>query len=107
MTFNETTRPERIILAPSYCRSRRSSAMGLPASDEMIMLLNRRRFLAGASALAVAPLWPRHALAADSYSFKQGNFEITVVSDGFITLPGGIIAPDASPEELAEILRRL
>jgi glyoxylase-like metal-dependent hydrolase (beta-lactamase superfamily II) len=81
--------------------------MGLPASDEMIMLLNRRRFLAGASALAVAPLWPRHALAADSYSFKQGNFEITVVSDGFITLPGNIIAPDASPEELAEILRRL
>jgi glyoxylase-like metal-dependent hydrolase (beta-lactamase superfamily II) len=81
--------------------------MDLPASDEMIMPLARRRFLAGASALALAPLWPRSALAADNYSFKQGSFEIMVLSDGFITLPGSIIAPDASPEELAEILRRL
>jgi hypothetical protein len=33
------------------------------------------------------------------YSFVQGEFAITVVSDGFITVPIDIVAPDGSPGE--------
>jgi glyoxylase-like metal-dependent hydrolase (beta-lactamase superfamily II) len=44
--------------------------------------------------------------AANNYSFVQGEFEITVVSDGFITVPIEIVAPEGSPEERADILRR-
>jgi glyoxylase-like metal-dependent hydrolase (beta-lactamase superfamily II) len=40
------------------------------------------------------------------YSFFQGEFAISVVSDGFITVPIEIVSPDGSPEERAEILRR-
>lgn len=41
-----------------------------------------------------------------NYSFVQGEFAITVVSDGFITVPIDIVAPDGTPRERAEILRR-
>src|SRR5712671_8001432 len=44
--------------------------------------------------------------AQNNYSFVQGEFEITVVSDGFITVPIVIVAPEGSPEQRAEILRR-
>jgi glyoxylase-like metal-dependent hydrolase (beta-lactamase superfamily II) len=41
-----------------------------------------------------------------SFSFVQGEFAITVVSDGFITVPIDIVAPEGSRDERAEILRR-
>jgi glyoxylase-like metal-dependent hydrolase (beta-lactamase superfamily II) len=44
--------------------------------------------------------------AADSFRFVQGDFAVTVVSDGFITVPIDIVAPEGSPQERAEILRR-
>jgi len=40
------------------------------------------------------------------YRFVQGEFTITVVSDGFITVPIDIVAPEGSQYERAEILRR-
>lgn len=69
---------------------------------------NRRSFLLGASALATAPLWTPPALAAaHNYKFRQGEFEITVLSDGYITLPVAVVASDAGPLERAAISRRL
>jgi glyoxylase-like metal-dependent hydrolase (beta-lactamase superfamily II) len=44
--------------------------------------------------------------AARPCSFVQGEFEVTIVSDGFITVPIDIVAPDGTPEERTEILRR-
>jgi glyoxylase-like metal-dependent hydrolase (beta-lactamase superfamily II) len=49
----------------------------------------------------------KQALAPnDIYSFVQGEFEITVVSDGYITVPIDIVAPEGSAEERNNILRR-
>jgi glyoxylase-like metal-dependent hydrolase (beta-lactamase superfamily II) len=54
-----------------------------------------------------APTKCRHSNAAQiPYHFVQGEFAITVVSDGFITVPIDIVAPEGSPEERTEILRR-
>jgi glyoxylase-like metal-dependent hydrolase (beta-lactamase superfamily II) len=46
------------------------------------------------------------ATVRNNYSFVQGEFEITVVSDGYITVPIDIVAPQGSPEERNEILMR-
>lgn len=45
--------------------------------------------------------------AADLYRFRHGNFDISVASDGFITLPVSIVLPDATPGEGPQIMRRL
>ena len=77
-------------------------------TQEVLHLLNRRLFLAGSAALAAVPLMPWKALAlAAPHSFTQGDAQVTVVSDGHIMLPLNIIATDASPEQLAEIAKRL
>jgi glyoxylase-like metal-dependent hydrolase (beta-lactamase superfamily II) len=44
--------------------------------------------------------------AGNNFSFVQGEFAITVVSDGFITVPIDIVAPEGSPQQRAEILSR-
>jgi glyoxylase-like metal-dependent hydrolase (beta-lactamase superfamily II) len=72
------------------------------------LVLNRRKFLSAASALVAAGVIPREALAlAGPHSFKQGSFEVTVVSDGELSLPVSVIAPDAPPEELKKLLSAL
>lgn len=77
-------------------------------TEELLYLLNRRRFLIGSAALAAAPFMPWQALAQTApHSFKMGDAEITVVSDGSLTLPLNIMAPEAAPEQLAEIAKRL
>jgi glyoxylase-like metal-dependent hydrolase (beta-lactamase superfamily II) len=48
----------------------------------------------------------KQASAPNNYSFVQGQFEITVVSDGYITVPIEIVAPEGSPEERNDILAR-
>jgi glyoxylase-like metal-dependent hydrolase (beta-lactamase superfamily II) len=77
--------------------------------EEVVHLLNRRRFLAGSAALAAVPLMPWQALAQMQapYSFKQGDLEVTVVSDGSLRMPMNLVSPDASAEQLAEIAKRL
>lgn len=77
--------------------------------EEVVHLLNRRQFLAGSTALAAVPMMPWAALAQSQtpYAFKQGDAEVTVISDGHLTLPLNIIATDASPEQLTEIAKRL
>jgi glyoxylase-like metal-dependent hydrolase (beta-lactamase superfamily II) len=77
--------------------------------EELLHLLSRRRFLAGSAALASAPLMPWNALAlsAAPHSFVQGDFEVTVLSDGSLRFPLNIVAVNATPEQLAEIAKRL
>lgn len=77
--------------------------------EELLHLLNRRRFLAGSAALASVAMMPWKALAqlAPATTFKQGDAEVTVLTDGELTLPLNIIAPEASAEQLAEIAKRL
>jgi hypothetical protein len=35
-------------------------------------------------------------LAASVTTFKQGAFDVTIVSDGFLTSPISVVAPEAS-----------
>lgn len=44
--------------------------------------------------------------AGSPYRFTQGAFEVSVFSDGFITVPIEIVAPEGSQAERDEILRR-
>jgi hypothetical protein len=43
---------------------------------------------------------------SNNFSFVQGDFAVTVISDGFITVPIEIVAPEASSDERARILGR-
>lgn len=69
----------------------------------------RRAFLAGTAALTVTAgaLDTGIGVAAPPRRFGHGDFQIDVFSDGFITLPDAVIAPDAGPSERADIIRRL
>ncbi len=67
--------------------------------------LDRRKFLAAASALIAAGVLPKSALAlAGPHTFTHGTFDVFVLSDGALELPLAVISPDAMPEELAVIL---
>ena len=68
------------------------------------LLLDRRKFLGGAAGLIAAGVLPQNALAlAGPYSFKQGAYDVTVVSDGTLLLDLTLF-PDAKPEELKALL---
>lgn len=41
------------------------------------------------------------------FNFQQGDFDITVLSDGFITIPGDILLSDGTADQLPSILPRL
>jgi glyoxylase-like metal-dependent hydrolase (beta-lactamase superfamily II) len=73
-----------------------------PASGPV---LDRRRFIIGAAGLAASAAWPVRLWAAEApFTFKQGDFEVSVVSDGHLTLPSNIFAGDAPPEERKALL---
>jgi glyoxylase-like metal-dependent hydrolase (beta-lactamase superfamily II) len=78
-------------------------------TPEKHLTMSRREFVIGAaSALAISPAMPRSAAAKEaSFGFRHGDFDVTVVSDGYLTIPGEIFTPGVSPEERAEILKRL
>lgn len=55
---------------------------------------SRRDFLAGAAALACCAAAPRSALAQSApHTFKVGAIEITVISDGLMSLPLSFVLP--------------
>jgi len=67
--------------------------------------VNRREFVIGTASLAGAGAWPLAARAqANPYSFRHGDFEIIVMSDGHLELPVSIHALDAPPGELEALL---
>jgi glyoxylase-like metal-dependent hydrolase (beta-lactamase superfamily II) len=53
---------------------------------------------------------PNHsdtAAATDFYRFQHGRFDITVLSDGTISIPSETVVSDATPPQREDILRRL
>jgi hypothetical protein len=68
-------------------------------SDPRAVLFTRRDLLSVTAAEASAAMLPPAVYASDFHRFTHGAFDITVVSDGFITLPAEILLPDATPEE--------
>src|SRR5450631_2201105 len=63
--------------------------------------LTRRALLAASAASLIARVLPAQAAP---FTFKQGAFEITVVSDGHLVLPTSFLAPSAPPDERAALL---
>ena len=47
------------------------------------------------------------ASAESCFAFKHGEFDINVVSDGYLTIPGEIFTPGVEQKQRAEILKRL
>ena len=41
------------------------------------------------------------------FGFRQGSFDVTMLSDGHFALPAEIVAPEATPDQWLEIERRL
>jgi hypothetical protein len=63
--------------------------------------LNRRALLAG---LGAASFLPARALATPSHRTKLGEFEITVLSDGHLTVPTRFLARNASEAEITSAI---
>ena len=69
------------------------------------LVLDRRKFMTLAGGLIAAGVLPREALAlAAPYTFKQGAYDVTVVSDGTLMLPIAMIFPDAPVDEVKKLL---
>ena len=69
------------------------------------LVLDRRKFLGIAAGLIAAGVLPKNVLAlAGPYSFKQGAYDVTVVSDGTLLLPLSLVGPDAKPEDVKALL---
>ncbi len=65
-------------------------------SDPRAVLFTRRDLLSVTAAAAWAAMFPPGVYASGFHRFTHGAFDITVVSDGFITLPAEILLPDAT-----------
>jgi glyoxylase-like metal-dependent hydrolase (beta-lactamase superfamily II) len=62
----------------------------------------RRGFLAGVASLAVTAALPYRSWATEApHTFRHGDLEVTVVSDGMVTPPPAMLASDAPPDQLA------
>ena len=78
------------------------------ALSRRYVAVSRRQVLAGLAGFGAAATLPRHVWAqAAPHTFTQGDFEITVVSDGHLVLPSNILAPDAPPEERQALFEAL
>ena len=67
--------------------------------------LDRRKFLGLASCLIAAGLLPRNVMAlAGPYSFKQGAYDVSVVSDGVLMLPLALFDSAGNPELLKTLM---
>lgn len=67
--------------------------------------LDRRRFLGVAAGLIAAGVLPKRALAfATPASITQGAYNLTVLSDGTVSMPWAVVSPDATPEQLKTLL---
>lgn len=75
------------------------------------MPVTRRKFMIGTAATSavagISVLSHRAFAATDFYRFRHGAFDITVLSDGFLTLPVEILLPDASNTERLAILQMM
>ena len=56
---------------------------------------------------AAAGLPPGGTGRASAYSFAEGDFGITVLSDGYISIPGEVLVPGKTSDERAKELDRI
>ena len=76
----------------------------IPMNGTNHILVNRRKFMGAAAGLIAAGLLPKNVWAlAKPYSFKQGAYDVTVVSDGTLMLPLALFQ-GAPPDELKKLL---
>jgi glyoxylase-like metal-dependent hydrolase (beta-lactamase superfamily II) len=67
--------------------------------------VSRRSFLTGAAGLAAAAVLPGRLVAADAtHSFRHGDFEVLVISDGTLTLPAELHGIETPAEVRAAAL---
>ncbi len=70
-----------------------------------LIFLDRRKFLALAATLTAAGLLPDSVLAlAGPYAFKQGAYDVTVVTDGTLKLNIAQVFPGAPVEDVKKLL---
>lgn len=69
--------------------------------------MTRRELLTAGAAMVTATLVPLPAFARNAHRFDHGDFEINVLSDGFLTLSADVLLPDATTEERKPILTSL
>lgn len=68
---------------------------------------DRRQVLIGGCALAATAMLPCHSLANSAYRFQEGDFDITVLSDGYLSIPDAIVVPKMAAAERSAVLSRL
>jgi glyoxylase-like metal-dependent hydrolase (beta-lactamase superfamily II) len=75
-------------------------------TSNTVLRFNRRSFMCIAAGLVASGVLPKSVLAfSGSYTFKQGVYDITVLSDGTLTLPIKLIdAGAAKPEDVKALL---
>ena len=67
--------------------------------------LDRRKFMGLASGLIAAGLLPENVMAlAGPYTFKQGAYDVTVVSDGTLVLPLALFDSMGKADELKTLM---
>jgi glyoxylase-like metal-dependent hydrolase (beta-lactamase superfamily II) len=80
----------------------------LQSNRDRGFVVDRRRFIIGAAGVATAATWPFRLWAAEApHSFKQGDFEVTVLSDGHLVIPTNLLGADAPPEERQAFLQSI
>ncbi|HEY2755029.1 MAG TPA: MBL fold metallo-hydrolase [Pseudolabrys sp.] len=67
-------------------------------------IISRRTLLAASAAALAARRLPAFAMRQPA-SFKHGDFDVTVMSDGHLVLPVGFLAPEAPAEEWAALVK--
>ena len=66
--------------------------------------VSRRHVIASLAATSAMPLWPVSALASTTHSFRFGEFELSVISDGHMTVPTRFLARNVREDEIKEWL---
>jgi glyoxylase-like metal-dependent hydrolase (beta-lactamase superfamily II) len=69
-------------------------------------LVSRRQVVGGLAAGSVLPIWTGSSIAASetSHTLKLGEFEISVISDGHLTVPTRFLARNVSEGEIKDWL---
>ena len=69
--------------------------------------VDRRHVLGAGLAIGTVALGAGRASAGSAHRFTEGDFEITVLSDGYLSIPDEILLADAGPAERAAVLGRI
>ena len=77
----------------------------ISSNSNSTIRLDRRKFMAASAGLIAAGILPKNVMAlAGPYMFKQGAYDVTVVSDGTLLLPTSLFDSGGKPEEVIKLL---